>query len=87
MFSADLRDAVARGEITVSIRLWRRPQVKVGGRYRTADVVIEVDAVELLLGHASIEATAIYVHLTHARQGQLPSPLDLLGTEAAERFG
>jgi len=40
-----------------------------------------------LLGHASIESTAIYVHLTHARQGQLPSPLDLLGTEHAKRFG
>lgn len=47
----------------------------------------DLRAVQLLLGHASIEATAIYVHLTHARQGQLPSPLDLLGTEAAERFG
>jgi len=32
MFSRDLRDAVARGAVTVSIRLWTRPQVKVGGR-------------------------------------------------------
>lgn len=48
MFSADLREAVAEGRITVSIRLWSRPQVKVGGRYDTAGVVIEVDSVELL---------------------------------------
>lgn len=48
MFSRDLRARVARGEVTVSIRLWGRPQVKVGGRYRTAGVVIEVDSVELL---------------------------------------
>jgi hypothetical protein len=48
MFSAELRDGVASGEITVSIRLWRRPKVKSGGRYATADVVIEVDSVELL---------------------------------------
>jgi uncharacterized protein YhfF len=48
MFSRELRDAVARGDITVSVRLWRRPQVKVGGRYQTAGVVIEVDSVELL---------------------------------------
>ena len=48
MFSRDLRDAVARGEITVSIRLWSRPQVKVGGRYPTAGVVIEIDSLELL---------------------------------------
>jgi len=47
----------------------------------------DLRAVQLLLGHASIESTAVYVHLTHARQGQLPSPLDLLGTEAAKRFG
>jgi hypothetical protein len=48
MFSQDLREAVASGEITVSVRLWRRPKVKVGGRYPTAGVVIEIDSVELL---------------------------------------
>lgn len=48
MFSRDLRDAVARGEITVSIRLWSRPQVKEGGRYPTAGVVIEIDSLEVL---------------------------------------
>jgi hypothetical protein len=48
MFSRDLRAAVARGDVTVSVRLWSRPQVKVGGRYGTAGVVIEVDALEVL---------------------------------------
>jgi hypothetical protein len=48
MFSPDLREAVARGEVTVSIRLWSRAQVREGGRYRTAGVVIEVDSVEVL---------------------------------------
>lgn len=48
MFSPELREAVASGEITVSIRLWTRPKVKPGGRYATAGVVIEVDSVELL---------------------------------------
>ena len=48
MFSRDLRDAVARGEVTVSIRLWSRPQVKVGGRYPVAGVIIEIDSLELL---------------------------------------
>ena len=47
----------------------------------------DLRAVQLLLGHSSIESTALYVHLTHTRQAQLASPLDLLGTEAAERFG
>jgi hypothetical protein len=48
MFSPDLREAVARGKVTVSIRLWSRAQVREGGRYRTAGVVIEVDSVEVL---------------------------------------
>ena len=48
MFSQELRDAVANGEITVSIRLWSRPKVKAGGRYQTAGVVIEVDSLEVL---------------------------------------
>ncbi|HKX68511.1 MAG TPA: ASCH domain-containing protein [Intrasporangium sp.] len=48
MFSRDLRDQVARGEITVSIRLWSVPKVRVGGRYPTAGVVIEIDSIEVL---------------------------------------
>ncbi|MDP9094777.1 MAG: hypothetical protein M3N95_18020 [Actinomycetota bacterium] len=48
MFSPDLREGVASGEITVSIRLWGRPKVKAGGRYATANVLIEVESVELL---------------------------------------
>ena len=48
MFSTDLREGVASGEITVSIRLWSRPKVKSGGRYATAGVVIEIDSIELL---------------------------------------
>ena len=48
MFSRDLRDALVRGEITVSIRLWSRLKVRVGGRYPTSGVVIEIDSVELL---------------------------------------
>jgi hypothetical protein len=47
-FSRDLRDEVASGEITVSIRLWSRPRVKVGGRYPTAGVLIEIDSLEVL---------------------------------------
>ena len=47
-FSAELRDRVADGTITVSYRLWSRPKVKVGGVYRSGSVTIEVDDVELL---------------------------------------
>lgn len=47
-FSADIRDLVADGTITVSYRLWSRPQVKVGGVYRSGSVLIEIDDMELL---------------------------------------
>jgi hypothetical protein len=47
-FSRDLRAAVLSGELTVSFRLWRRPQVKAGGRYRVGPGWIEVDSVELV---------------------------------------
>ena len=48
MFSRELRERVAAGDITVSIRLWSRPKVKSGGRYASHGFEIEVDSVELL---------------------------------------
>jgi hypothetical protein len=47
-FSRELRNDVLAGEITLSVRLWKRPRVKPGGRYRVGFGAIEVDAVELV---------------------------------------
>jgi hypothetical protein len=47
-FSRELRSDVLAGDITLSIRLWKRPQVKVGGRYSVGLGEIEVDAIELV---------------------------------------
>ena len=47
-FSPELRDAVAAGRITVSYRLWTRPQVKVGGRYAIGSAYFEVDDIDLV---------------------------------------
>ena len=47
-FSRELRDDVAAGRITVSFRLWSRPQVKVGGRYAVGAAEFEVDDIELV---------------------------------------
>jgi hypothetical protein len=47
-FSPELRDGVATGRVTVSFRLWSRPQVKVGGRYAMGAAYIEVDEIELV---------------------------------------
>jgi len=46
MFTKRLRDGVRRGEITCSVRIWMRPKVKVGGRYRMEEGEIEVDSIE-----------------------------------------
>jgi hypothetical protein len=47
-FSRELRNDVLAGDITLSIRLWTRPRVKPGGRYRVGLGQIEVDAIELV---------------------------------------
>ena len=47
-FSRELRSDVLAGEITVSVRLWKRPRVRPGGRYRVGPGEIEVDAIELV---------------------------------------
>jgi hypothetical protein len=47
-FSRELRNDVLAGDVTVSVRLWKRPRVKPGGRYRVGPGLIEVDAVELV---------------------------------------
>jgi hypothetical protein len=47
-FSRELRNDVLAGDITLSVRLWKRPQVKRGGRYRVGPGEIEVDAIELV---------------------------------------
>src|ERR1700730_12447307 len=47
-FTKRLRDGVRRGEITCSVRIWTRPHVTVGKRYRMDDGEIEVDSIELI---------------------------------------
>lgn len=41
-FTKRLRDPIIRGEITCSIRIWQRPQVKIGGRYSMEGGYVEV---------------------------------------------
>ena len=45
-FSRELRSDVLAGDITLSVRLWKRLQVKQGGRYPVGLGEIEVDAIE-----------------------------------------
>src|SRR6202795_4479537 len=46
VFTRRLREGVRRGEITCSVRIWVRPHVKVGARYRMEEGEIEVDSIE-----------------------------------------
>jgi hypothetical protein len=47
-FSRELRNDVLAGDIALTVRLWKRPRVKEGGRYRVGPGEIEVDAIELV---------------------------------------
>ncbi len=44
-FAKELRERVKSGEITCSVRIWKQPRVKVGGRYVLLPGSIEVDHV------------------------------------------
>ena len=43
-----LREGVRRGEITCSVRIWTRPHVRAGGRYRMDDGEIEIDSIDAI---------------------------------------
>jgi hypothetical protein len=44
-FTKRLREPVMRGEIDCSVRIWQRPHVKVGGRYRLGEGAVEVTSI------------------------------------------
>ncbi len=45
VFTKRLRDGVRRSEITCSVRIWMRPHVKVGARYKMDEGEIEIDSI------------------------------------------
>jgi hypothetical protein len=45
-FTRRLREGVRRGEITCSVRIWTRPHVRPGVRYKMEEGAIEVDSIE-----------------------------------------
>ena len=48
VFSKHLRERIARGRIKCSVRIWTRPHVKKGGRYRMDEGQIVVDSIVLI---------------------------------------
>jgi hypothetical protein len=71
-FTKRLRAGVRNGEITCSVRIWMRPHVKVGGRYRMDEGEIVVDSIETI-GFADITPEL-------ARESGFLGVLDLLKT-------
>jgi hypothetical protein len=51
VFTKRLREGVRRGFITSSVRIWKRPHVKVGGRYRMDEGEILIDSIEPISLH------------------------------------
>ena len=45
IFTKRLRDGVRSGAITCSVRIWQRPHVKVGNRYRMEEGEIEIESI------------------------------------------
>ena len=45
VFTRRLREGVRQGRITVSVRIWQSPRVKIGHRYRMDEGQIEIDAI------------------------------------------
>jgi hypothetical protein len=46
IFTKRLREGVRCGEITCSVRIWMRPRVIVGNRYRMEEGEIEIDSIQ-----------------------------------------
>ena len=69
-FTKKLREGIRRGRIRCTVRVWTRPHVKVGGRYRMDDGHVVVDAI------SPIEITDITYDL--ARESGFESVEELL---------
>ena len=49
LFTQKLRARVKSGEVTASVRIWKSPHVKVGGRYRLEEGHIVVTSIREIL--------------------------------------
>jgi hypothetical protein len=72
VFTKRIREGIRRGRIRCSVRIWLRPHVRAGGRYRMDDGQIVVDSI------APIRMSDITYDL--ARESGFESVEDLLQT-------
>jgi hypothetical protein len=57
LFTKRLHEPIKRGDVTCSVRIWLRPRVTVGGRYRLGtEGAVEVDSIEpISIAHVTPE--------------------------------
>jgi hypothetical protein len=71
VFAKRLREGIRRGRIRCTVRIWKNPRVKVGGRYQIDDGHVVVDSM------TPITITDVTYDL--ARESGFASVEDLLG--------
>ncbi|MEQ1785860.1 MAG: ASCH domain-containing protein [Acidimicrobiales bacterium] len=59
LFEQRFWEPIARGEVTVTFRRWKRRQALAGRRYRTAGGIIEVDAIDVIAPEEITDADAV----------------------------
>jgi hypothetical protein len=72
LFTKKLRARVKSGEVTASVRIWQRPHVRVGGKYRLEEGYIEVTSIRQILWEDLSDSLA--------REGGFRNLIDLLKT-------
>ena len=71
-FTRKLREPIINGDITTSIRIWKKPHVKAGGRYKLGGGHIEVTSIREIGMHDITEKIA--------RESGFDGMVDLLKT-------
>jgi hypothetical protein len=80
LFQSRFHDAIVRGDLTLTFRLWDKPHVRAGGRYRCHPIgVLEVDRVDRV---PLADVTA-----ADARRAGFASEAELVGFLASLRGG
>ena len=77
LFEQRFWEPIARGEVTVTFRRWKRRQAIAGNRYRTAKAIIEADAVDIVTVDDITDADA---RAGWVRRRARPWSADLRGT-------
>jgi hypothetical protein len=83
--SKQVRD-IAEGRVSVNFRQWKRPQAKVGGKYRVGTGLIEVESIDVVSPEAVADADLEHAGLDRADLMRLVTDGDAAGKLYRIRF-